>query len=135
VYLHDVRHSDEDRAFHDHPWENTSILIYGTYVEHTPDGIFTRHAGDIVSRSARSLHRLEIIPGNAAVSLFITGPKVREWGFQCPQGWVHWRDFTDPNDKALTGRGCGEMDTPTPTTTSGALRDLTSEQRTQLCLF
>lgn len=108
VYLHQILRSDDDRALHDHPWANTSYLIAGCYIEHTVEGQFLRTAGDVVERSAETLHRLEVIPGKHAVSLFMTGPKVREWGFACPQGWRHWRDFADPENPGRPGRGCGE---------------------------
>ena len=108
VYLHEINASDDDRAFHDHPWENTSIVLAGSYIEHTPDGVFERHAGDTVSRPADALHRLEIEPGERALTLFITGPVIREWGFACPQGWRHWKEFVDARDKGKIGRGCGE---------------------------
>lgn len=119
VYLHDIRKSDDDRALHDHPWSNTSTLIFGSYIEHTPDGTFVRKAGDVVERPAGAMHRLEVIPGERAISLFCTGPKVREWGFECEQGWVHWKDFTNPDDSSQVGRGCGEPDAPTVTTPIG----------------
>lgn len=107
VYLHEILRSDDDRALHDHPWANTSMLLWGGYTEHTPDGTFERRTGDVVTREATALHRLELAAGmRAAVSLFMTGPKVREWGFACPQGWRHWKDFTSPLDKGLIGRGC-----------------------------
>lgn len=112
VYLHEIRRSDDDRALHDHPWPNTSVLIAGRYFEYTPEGCFVRAAGDVVSREASALHRLEVTAdaagGNPAISLFITGPKVREWGFACPQGWVPWWEFTAVGDASKTGRGCGE---------------------------
>lgn len=108
VYLHEILHSDDDRAMHDHPWANTSLLISGSYIEHTPEGTFVRRAGDVVERAAEALHRLEVIPGERAISLFMTGPIVREWGFACPNGWVHWRDFVDDRDAGQIGRGCGE---------------------------
>lgn len=108
VYLHEILHSDDDRALHDHPWENTSLVIAGRYVEHTPDGSSLHEAGSVVHRPAETLHRLEILPGEYAISLFFTGPVVREWGFACPKGWVHWKDFTSPGDKGQVGRGCGE---------------------------
>jgi hypothetical protein len=122
VYLHDIRRSDDDRAFHDHPWANTSFLIFGSYIEHTPEGRFLRKAGDVIHRPAGALHRLEVIPGERAISLFSTGPKEREWGFACPHGWVHWQDFTDVADSSRTGRGCGEHDAPTPVTPIGMER-------------
>jgi hypothetical protein len=108
VYLHEILHSDDDRAMHDHPWANTSLLIAGSYIEHTPEGTFVRRAGDVIERPAEALHRLEVIPGERAISLFMTGPIVREWGFACPNGWVHWRDFVDDRDAGQIGRGCGE---------------------------
>lgn len=37
------------------------------------------------------------------------GEQVREWGFACPKGWVHWRDFVDARDAGQIGRGCGEF--------------------------
>ncbi|MFZ5743429.1 MAG: hypothetical protein ACOY7T_02980 [Pseudomonadota bacterium] len=108
VYLHDIRRSDDDRALHDHPWANTSFLLMGRYLEHTPEGVFERIEGQVITRPAEALHRLEVIPGERCISLFVTGPKVRDWGFACPQGWVPWQVFTDPTDSSKTGRGCGE---------------------------
>ncbi len=108
VYLHEILHSDDDRAMHDHPWSSTSMLIDGSYIEHTPDGSYVRSAGDVVKRKATDLHRLEIPNGGYAISLFMTGRKEREWGFDCPQGWRHWTDFVDSRDSGKVGRGCGE---------------------------
>jgi hypothetical protein len=108
VYLHEINHSDEDEAFHDHPWENTSFLIRGSYIEHTPEGAFVRTAGDVVRRPATALHRLECEDNARVLSLFTTGPVVREWGFACPQGWRHWKVFVDHRNHGKTGRGCSE---------------------------
>ena len=108
VYLHEILRDDDDRALHDHPWANTSYVIEGRYREITPEGTFIREPGDVVMRQATDMHRLELIDGEPAVSLFMTGPKVREWGFACPKGWVHWRYFTGGANGELVGRGCGE---------------------------
>lgn len=35
VYLHQFMRSDDDRALHDHPWANCSVLLRGAYTEHT----------------------------------------------------------------------------------------------------
>ena len=109
VYLHRILRDDDDRALHDHPWDNVSYVIAGSYREITPDGTFIRQPGDVVKRQATDMHRLELIDGEPCVSLFFTGQKVREWGFDCPGGWVHWRDFTAGENGELVGRGCGEM--------------------------
>lgn len=118
IYLHLILRSDEDRALHDHPWWNVSIILIGGYFEHriAAGGIASRTWRgwrSITFRAARAAHRLEIDPahGETAVTLFITGPRFREWGFHCAQaGWRHWRDFTaGPNGETI-GRGCGEME-------------------------
>lgn len=113
VYLHKFLRSDDDRALHDHPWANLSILLKGSYTEHTiaAGGIHhrvRRVAGDWVLRwSGKLAHRIEINEG-ACWTLFITGPKYREWGFHCRDaGWIHWRDYTHSDSPGEIGRGCG----------------------------
>lgn len=113
VYLHLTQRDDDDRALHDHPWPSRSVIIEGGYVEVTPEGSFERLPGDVIERDAEAAHRLALrrdddgaaIP---CISLFFTGPKVREWGFHCPKGWVPWREFVDDGDTGKVGRGCGE---------------------------
>ena len=46
-----------------------------------------RKPGHVVFRGARSLHRLELLSPRVR-TLFLTGPRVREWGFMAPEGWV-----------------------------------------------
>ena len=104
VYLHNIVRGDDDRALHDHPWWNVSILLRGHYREVTPRGTFYRGRGSIILRHAVSAHRLEV--DGPTWSLFITGPNVRTWGFHCPKGWVPWQQFCAPGDSAQIGRGC-----------------------------
>lgn len=106
VYLHHGLRDDDDRALHDHPWDNQSYVISGQYREITPNGEFVREAGSLVSRMATDAHRLELVDGEPFVSLFFTGSKVREWGFHCPNGWVHWQDFTAGENGEIVGKGC-----------------------------
>lgn len=104
VYLHLFGRSDEDRALHDHPWNNTSFIIKGRYREHLATGQhMLRVAGDFIRREAKEAHRVELIHDEPVVSLFVTGPKIREWGFECPGGWRHWLDF-----EASGGCGFGD---------------------------
>lgn len=111
AYLHRFLRSDDDRALHDHPWDNTSWILDGEYLEHLPGGeTVTRHQGDVVRRAATDPHRVEIVSG-PVLTLFFTGPVVRDWGFHCPQGWRYWRDFVAiDNSQGGTGntigRGC-----------------------------
>ena len=129
IYFHRFLHSDDDRALHDHPWWNMSFLLKGEYVEyletdstltHEPTRRVLRRAGDVVFRLAGTPHRVELQPRYELTrdgmhptdeieecwTLFVTGPVIREWGFHCPGGWRHWKDFVAPSDKGQIGKGC-----------------------------
>lgn len=112
VYLHQFLRSDDDRALHDHPWAfNASLILRGSYTEETiaAGGIRVRAvrcAGSFKLRVGPAPHRVELHDGQCW-TLFITGPRVREWGFHCPDaGWVHWKRFTAADDKGAVGAGC-----------------------------
>jgi hypothetical protein len=46
--------------------------------------------------------------GNMPVwTLFSMGLWKRDWGFHCPQGWKHWREFTKGENGNEVGEGCG----------------------------
>ena len=114
VYLHVFFRSDDDRALHDHPWSNLSFILAGGYTEHTIDagGIHNqtrREQGDLKLRiSGKHAHRIEL-DRYGCITLFITGPRYREWGFHCTdRGWVHWKDFVAKDDQGAVGPGCGE---------------------------
>lgn len=112
IYLHKFLRDDDDRALHDHPWFWCSILLHGGYVEHTHDWFQGYWAPSVRVASPWRAHRIELFDDSAgrrapAWTLFITGPRIREWGFHCPErGWVHWREFTAADDSGSVGRGC-----------------------------
>ncbi len=94
IYLHKFLGSDDDRALHDHPWISFSVLLKGELVEHLADGSqlnLKRFA--LKFRTPSHLHRIELPQGTTAITLFITGPVVRVWGFACPQGWMPWQRY------------------------------------------
>jgi hypothetical protein len=91
VYLHRLCRSDEDRALHDHPWTFISIILTAGYIEHTPDGPKPHRPGAILYRPAEWQHRLEL--SKPAWTLVFRFQKTREWGFWCPQGWIHSEQF------------------------------------------
>lgn len=128
VYLHYFTRGDDDRALHDHPWPFISIMLRGQYLALTAKGVdpltharmttaereantcFTlRQPGNVGFYLPTHSHRVELIDNAPCWTLVVTGPRLRNWGFWCKQGWVHWRRFTDPaTDGATVGRGCGD---------------------------
>lgn len=113
IYLHEFLGSDEDRAHHDHPWFNLSILISGQYTEVSikrggTERRVLRQTPAFKFRSPWAAHRIEI--DRPCWTLFITGPVVRTWGFHCRKGFVPWQKFVSDRDAGSVGAGCGEFD-------------------------
>ena len=117
LYLHEFLHDDDDRALHDHPWFSCSFMLKGMVLEiYAPHGSDPRDkrrharrihkAGDVIWRSARFSHRIELI-GNRSLTLFFVSPNVRRWGFWCPAGWRHWKQYVSADDSGKIGGGCG----------------------------
>ena len=122
IYLHEILRSDDDRALHDHPWLNASIVLKGGYYEVMPEHapsyswpvppeiVRWRGRGSVVLRRPTAAHRLVIDEheGGPCWSLFVTGPNVRDWGFWCPRGWKKWTDFVAMGNTGEIGPGCDE---------------------------
>lgn len=103
IYLHRYYGSDNARALHDHPWWSLSWMLRGRLGEVDDHGKRWINAGQWRLRRARYSHRLIVVGGDEGwpITLFITGPRLRDWGFHCPHGWVHWRRYTEQG-------GCGD---------------------------
>ena len=106
ILLHEILRSDDDRALHDHPWPFVSIIVRGSYLEIMPGRAKWRWRRSVIFHRARSPHRLVL--ARRCYTVCIVGPKIREWGFHCPNGWVHWRAFVATDNRGAIGRGCGE---------------------------
>lgn len=95
VFIHHLLRSDEDRAFHDHPWDFTTFLLTGRYIEHTPHGDTYYAAPAVLQRKAEHKHWLEL-PDGPMWTMLLVGHRRREWGFWASDmPWTHWQQF-DP---------------------------------------
>ena len=102
VFLHKFLKSDPDDV-HDHPWPYTTIILRGGYWEWIPifDSVgrktgeiqHWRGPGHFRTCSATSYHRIELDPNITAWTLFMPGPKQREWGFLVKNKWVQWQEY------------------------------------------
>lgn len=97
VFLHKFLKGDPDDV-HDHPWPYATLILKGGYYEWTP--IFNtlgnkigeirqwRGPGHFRICSANSFHRIELAPNVTCWTLFMPGPKQRDWGFLVKNKWV-----------------------------------------------
>lgn len=110
IFLHRF-HKSDDNVFHDHPWSYATLILKGGYNEWLPQfdqqgrkiGEISvwRGPGHFRICSANSFHRIELDPGITAWTLFMPGPKQREWGFLVKNVWVQWEQYLQ-NRKATT---------------------------------
>lgn len=117
IYIHEIRHDDDDRAEHDHPAWSISLILDVGYNELMKGISHIRTAGDVIFRLAKTHHRLEVLKNadgtvRPAITIFISGPKFHNWGFYCPGFFRKYQDFLDGdyNTGAVSkaGRGCGD---------------------------
>ncbi len=118
LYLHKFLRDDDDRALHDHPSWAVSFILRRGYIEHTiaDGGIHHRREygpGSLRFMRTRHTHRIELhtdtTTGTAQPcwTLFLFGPRCRDWGFHCPErGWVPWQKFTAEGKPGEIGKGC-----------------------------
>lgn len=111
VFLHNFLRSDPD-DIHDHPWMWSTIILKGGYWEWVPtycNGIINgetriwRGPGTMRFNKAEAYHRIEIEPGVDCWTLFMTGRRIREWGFLTHKAWnfatFKWVRFDEYIDK------------------------------------
>jgi len=101
IFLHKFHKGDLD-DLHDHPWPYFTLIVRGGYWEYTPNGKFWRRPGHCRICSAKSYHRIELEPGVTPWTLFIPGPKLREWGFLRQGTWVQHEQYLE--EKYSQGR-------------------------------
>lgn len=110
IYLHRFGRSDEGPP-HDHPWDNVTIPLIGSYAERIYDPATgleevreVSGGDDPVARSAYTAHRIEVVEW-PVWTLFVTGPNVRKWGFYTRDGWRYWKHHL-----GLEPEVCGHCD-------------------------
>lgn len=114
--LHKIFRSDDDRALHDHTANNVSFILKGWYSDITGRrGAYkVKHCRrfSLIFRKAETPHRIFVHTAAPVWTLWLRGPPRREWGFHCPQGWRHWKqfvasqDYSQPGSVSEAGPGC-----------------------------
>jgi hypothetical protein len=109
IFLHKFLKSDPDDV-HDHPWNYRTLILKGGYWEWTPQFDKKGHkinevakwygAGSFRSSTANSYHRIELDPEIECWTLFMPGPKQRDWGFLVRNTWVQWEQYLSTRKQA-----------------------------------
>lgn len=90
--LHFLHSEDPDEELRDHPSSFVSFVLRGKYAEELPSRIVWRRWFNF--KTADTPHRIiDADPGT--VTLVITGPRFKAWGFIREGEWIPWRQFID----------------------------------------
>ena len=102
VFLHKFLKGDPDDV-HDHPWPYATLILKGGYYEWLPqfdskgnkiaEMCVWRGPGSFRICSANSYHRIELDPSVTAWTLFMPGPKKRDWGFLVNNKWIQHEQY------------------------------------------
>lgn len=106
-YLHHILRPDADRVLHTHPFGFRAIVLWGGYIEEmfpdnvpSPNRVFVRRGWlSSADRSAETAHRICELLHGPCWTLFIRGPRERDWGFWSDDGV--WTRAIDENQPAI----------------------------------
>ena len=112
TYVHRFVASDDDEELHNHPWEATSLILAGGYVEERRLHVepFRSREGNVVPLVQRktilqeftpwklnyifadTFHKVTLIEDDAW-TIIVCGKKVGSWGFWNPKTseFLHWK--------------------------------------------
>ena len=102
IFLHKFLKGDPDDV-HDHPWPYATLILKGGYYEWTPQ--FNAQgqkineiarwcsAGSFRWAGANTYHRIELEPGVDCWTMFVPGPKQRDWGFLVKNRWIQHEQY------------------------------------------
>lgn len=108
ICLHWIRKPDPEPWLHDHPVSFLSIVLRGWYEEMRHplqrwDTYEEWRAAKTRLRMRKWWNWIWASPDDQhtitdcaphTLTLCFMGPKVREWGYHTPEGWVHWKQYS-----------------------------------------
>lgn len=96
IYLHRFDGPDPRPTLHDHPWNFTSVVLRGGYIERRLDPMtmevneshMVRRVNRVRARDSHSIMRLLRVP---TWTLMLVGRRQRTWGYLEPETATEWR--------------------------------------------
>ena len=92
ICVHWLNHPDPEPWQHDHPVTFLSVILRGGYIEARKDQVRRHRWFNFIRATQDDPHTIVYTEPNT-VTLCFMGPKVREWGYHTPDGWVYWKNY------------------------------------------
>ncbi len=102
IYIHQIFKADEDLHLHNHPWNYCSIILYGSYIERNQFYDTIMKPLSVSIQKAQRFHKIKEMLSKQCISLFITGKKYNEWGYDTENGFIDHKTYRQlKNKKAI----------------------------------
>jgi hypothetical protein len=105
MYIHCFHRGDQDKELHSHPWlYSVSLILSGSYIEEYRKGdevnVRTLKPGNLNFIKGNKFHRVDLVDSEVW-TLFISGPKVQDWGFwnRITKKYIQWELFEQLKNK------------------------------------
>lgn len=112
TYIHRFVRDDADRELHNHPWEATSLILAGGYIEERRVPLpFNEHKYTVQTKLYKpwslnriytdTFHRVMLLEDDAW-SVIVRGKTQQSWGFWDRETgkFTHWQEFVAKRDAA-----------------------------------
>lgn len=93
VWIHGIYAADEDKHLHNHPWDFKSLILKGSYLEETENGLVLQSVGKFNSRNGQDFHKILKLNDPVVYTLFIASPVKREWGYKVSGQFIHHQEY------------------------------------------
>jgi len=101
IYIHGIYAPDQDKHLHNHPWDYKSLVLKGSYIEETNNGVNLLKFGSVTSRSGEDYHKIKTLLTNSVYTLFIVSPAKRTWGYQVNGKWMDNEEYRKLKNQKL----------------------------------
>jgi hypothetical protein len=82
IWLHAIYKADQDKHLHNHPWDFTSVVLKGSYIEQTTLGNKRQYPGKINVRNGEDYHKILEVESPVVYTLFFASKPKRQWGYR-----------------------------------------------------
>lgn len=108
IRIHHILRADDDRHFHDHPWNARTVILRGWYLEgkesvpgvpNPEENPTWRYMlpGTTAPILFNTYHRISQVSEGGVFTMFITGPYMGDWGFKVGSRKVPHKEYLGLN--------------------------------------
>jgi hypothetical protein len=101
IYLHRLYRDDTNIDPHNHTWDFSSLVLWGSYDEvHKKSRLSSRSIGSWYKLTVSEFHRMKNVRGISTILVFAGKKKRDSWGYWVKDKFVDHKEYEDNNVKS-----------------------------------